>query len=59
MELSQNLLDKIKQEAHNMNYGRVVLNISPKNVILEITKRLFDDNDDYTASEERPVSNSH
>jgi hypothetical protein len=41
MKLSENLIDKIKKECENIRYGNIVVNISPNNVIVEVTKRLL------------------
>jgi hypothetical protein len=41
MELTQEMLNKIKLAAESMEYGSVVINISPKNIKIDVTKRLI------------------
>ena len=54
MELSRTLLDKIKQEIENIQYGKMVLYISPKDIKIDVITRMSVNKDDYTASAASP-----
>ena len=54
MNISQNLLDKIKEEVENISYGKMVLYISPNDIKIDVITRMPINKDDYTASAASP-----
>jgi hypothetical protein len=48
MELTQKQIDKIVQAAEGLQYGSVVIHVSPKGIKIDVTTRLMTDKDDFT-----------